>query len=210
MWTFFVKMSPFVLKESYSFHVSWQELTDLATGRGSSISSKRFQIVFAIIISDLSSLTRNPSNILSDGEKNWNIHLEGLIRFLSESKWHWYIVWSSPLGCHLHLSSELERLLIHNWMNRPSLSPSLPLTHHPGFIYPKLSIKVIKKTSLKCQCAIIKLINSAHILCQSRQMMEGQVFVARGRQAFKRTVITNWKVWRLFFFFCCDLNGGKW
>lgn len=98
-----------------------------------------------------------------------DIHSEGLFRFHNESKWHWFrhIVWSSPLGRHLHLSSELERLPIHNWMNRLSPSPSLLLTGHPGFMYPKLSVKVIKKTSLKCQCTAIKLINGAHILCRS-------------------------------------------
>lgn len=33
-------------------------------------------------------------------------------------------------------------------------------------------------------------------------MMEGQVFVARGRVTFKRTVITNLKVLEAIFFFC--------
>lgn len=33
-------------------------------------------------------------------------------------------------------------------------------------------------------------------------MMEGQVFVARGRLTFKRTVITNLKVLEAIFFFC--------
>lgn len=44
--------------------------------------------------------------------------------------------------------------------------PLLPLDL-PSWIRlnPKLSIKVIKKTSLKCQCAVIKLINGAHISC---------------------------------------------
>lgn len=136
---------------------------------GLSISWKTFQLLFVIIISYLSSLSRNPSNIYLQMRTKLKYSLEGLLRFLSESKWHWYrhILWSSPLGRHLHLSSELERLPIHNWMNRLSPSPSLLLTGHPGFIYPKLSVKVIKKTSLKCQWAVIKLINDAHISCRS-------------------------------------------
>lgn len=94
-----------------------------------------------------------------------------------------------PFTFKLGVGKVTDSQLNESWETPPP--PSLLLTLHPELIYSKLSIKVIKKTSLKCQCAIIKFINSAHILCGSRQMMEGQVFVARGRLAFKRTVISN-------------------
>lgn len=69
---------------------------------------------------------------------------------------------------------------------------------------PKLSIKIIKKTSLKCQCAAIKLINGTHVSHQGRQMIEGpDVCGGRKTGAFmsqeKRTVITNWKALMAFF-----------
>lgn len=54
-----------------------------------------------------------------------------------------------------------------------------------NFIYPKLSVKVIKKTSRKCHCAVIKLINGVHALSRSCGATVGQVLIASGEFVIK-------------------------
>lgn len=103
------------------------------------------------------------------------------------------MVWSSPPRRQLHSSGKFERLLICNAVN------GIFLTDLPAFIQIKLSVKVIKKTWLKCHCAVIKLIDGPQFtlkplndggpgVCSSREffVLKLELLIQGSRPSFSK------------------------